>query len=264
MSEPTRDELLALLHRSQEKLARTLGSLTPEQLAGPSYDDDWSIGQVASHLGSGAEIFTLFVEAGIRGDVPPDQDSLHPIWDRWNAKSAAQQGRDAITADAAFLDRIDGLTEQQRARWQLEMFGQQRNLAMVLQMRLAEHAVHTWDIAVAIDPAETVAADAVELLVDTLDPLVARAGKPADRAQQVRIVTDNPARTLLLEIGPDGARLSTDAVDGSGDVGLGASVRLPAEAFLRLVYGRLDAAHTPPVQAEGVDLDVLRRVFPGF
>jgi hypothetical protein len=34
---------------------------------------------------------------------------------------------------------------------------------------------------------------------------------------------------------------------------------------VRLVYGRLDAEHTPAaVETDGVDLDQLRAVFPGF
>jgi hypothetical protein len=37
---------------------------------------------------------------------------------------------------------------------------------------------------------------------------------------------------------------------------------LPAEALIRLVYGRLDPEHTPPVGGTA-DLDELRRVFPG-
>jgi hypothetical protein len=37
---------------------------------------------------------------------------------------------------------------------------------------------------------------------------------------------------------------------------------LPAEAFIRLVYGRLDADHTPAV-AGSADLDALRAAFPG-
>ena len=36
----------------------------------------------------------------------------------------------------------------------------------------------------------------------------------------------------------------------------------PAEAFARLVYGRLDPEHTPPGD-HGPALDTLRRVFPG-
>jgi hypothetical protein len=42
-------------------------------------------------------------------------------------------------------------------------------------------------------------------------------------------------------------------------------LRLPAEALLRLVYGRLDSDHTPAsVDAGGHPLDSLRRAFPGF
>jgi hypothetical protein len=41
-------------------------------------------------------------------------------------------------------------------------------------------------------------------------------------------------------------------------------VRLPAEAFLRLVYGRLDPDHTPPVSPQDVELGTLRAMFPGF
>jgi hypothetical protein len=42
-------------------------------------------------------------------------------------------------------------------------------------------------------------------------------------------------------------------------------IRIPTEALLRLVYGRLDTGHTPAeVSANGIDLDRLRAVFPGF
>jgi len=42
-----------------------------------------------------------------------------------------------------------------------------------------------------------------------------------------------------------------------------ADLTIPAEAFVRLVYGRLDAAHTPA----GLDaalVATLRPIFPGF
>ncbi len=41
-------------------------------------------------------------------------------------------------------------------------------------------------------------------------------------------------------------------------------LRLPAEAFVRLVYGRMDEAHTPAVESAGVELDELRQIFPGY
>ena len=40
-------------------------------------------------------------------------------------------------------------------------------------------------------------------------------------------------------------------------------LRLPAESLVRLVYGRLDPAHTP-VAADSTGLDDLRGLFPGF
>ena len=41
-------------------------------------------------------------------------------------------------------------------------------------------------------------------------------------------------------------------------------VTLPAEALVRLVYGRLDAAHTPPVEGDRAALEALREVFKGI
>ena len=49
--------------------------------------------------------------------------------------------------------------------------------------------------------------------------------------------------------------------DGEGGE---AELRLPAEALVRLVYGRLDPDHTPALSVTGVDLDDLRRTFPGL
>jgi hypothetical protein len=41
-------------------------------------------------------------------------------------------------------------------------------------------------------------------------------------------------------------------------------LELPSEAFIRLVYGRLDPAHTPAVNGSPTLLDDLRAAFPGF
>jgi len=136
--------------------------------------------------------------------------------------------------------------------------------------------VHTWDVAVAFDAAATIAPDAVELTIDALAPLVQRVGKPAERPLRVRVTTRGPNRVFDLEIGPDGARLSAsghapndhapndhapnDHAPNEGD----AALDLSAEAFIRLVYGRLDDAHTPPLKSVGVGIDTLRATFPGL
>jgi hypothetical protein len=137
------------------------------------------------------------------------------------------------------------------------MFGRMpTDLAGVLGMRLSEHAVHTWDVAVVLDPAAKVAQDAVDLLVDRLPTLTGFLGKQATALVTVAVTTTGPERAFTLDTG--GVTL---APAGPGDTPA-ASLALPAEALLRLVYGRLDAE--PGLQATGVTLPELRSVFPGF
>jgi hypothetical protein len=130
------------------------------------------------------------------------------------------------------------------------------------RMRLGEHAVHTWDVLVALDPAATVAPDAVALLIDTLDQLAARSGKPDGKPRKVRVSTTGPDRQFILETS-EAVTLTPADDETTPELGL-SELRLPAEAFVRLVYGRMDEAHTPPTESAGVELDELRPIFPGF
>ena len=58
------------LHKSHDHLVALLDGMEPGRLTGPSYCDDWTIAQVLSHLGSGAEIFSLMFEAGVKRRGP--------------------------------------------------------------------------------------------------------------------------------------------------------------------------------------------------
>jgi uncharacterized protein (TIGR03083 family) len=258
---PEFDDLLAVLHDSHDRLAAAVAPLSQDEIAAMSYADEWSIAQVLSHLGSGAEIFVMLLDAGLAGEPTPGMESFQAVWTRWNAKDPQDQVSDAITADAQFLARLDVLTEAERAGWQMSLFGGEQDLSGVARMRLSEHALHTWDVIVSLDGTVTVPPEVAALLIDGLDSTVARVGKPADPAVRVHVSTHGPDRVFLLEAGPDGVRLSpTDTEPSDHD----ASLRLPAEAFTRLVYGRLDAEHTPAFEHDGIDLDTLRAVFPGF
>src|ERR1700685_2728392 len=67
--------------RSSRARVRALGGpLALDQLEKPSYAGEWSIAQVLSHLGSQAEIFGLFLEAGLTGHDPPGMEQVRPIW----------------------------------------------------------------------------------------------------------------------------------------------------------------------------------------
>jgi len=260
--EPSPAPWIVALRHSHDTLQATVEPLDPGLLEQPSYASEWSIAQVLSHLGSQAEIFELFLDAGLSGQDPPGPDAFGPIWATWNAKSAQDQAADALRADLATLERFESLDADEQARLRLQMFGMDLGSADLARMRLGEHAIHAWDVAVALDPAATVAPDAVALLIDTLDQLAARSGKPDGTPRKVRVTTSDPEREFILETG-EAVTLVPSGDEATPELGV-SELRLPAEAFVRLIYGRLDPDHTPPAESTGIELDELRSVFPGF
>jgi len=254
---------IGALRHSHDRLKAMVEPLDLGQLEQPSYASKWSVAQVLSHLGSGAEVFRLWLDAGLSGQEPPSREAFGPIWDSWNAKSPQAQATDALNADEATLEQFESLDADQRARLHLHLFGMDLGVTGLARMRVSEHAVHTWDVAVALDPAATVAPDAVGLLVDTLGQFVGRAAKPDGVQRRLRVLTTDPERDFILATGESVTLTPADGEEGLPELHL-PELRLPAEALIRLAYGRLDPAHTPPVQASGVDLDELRGIFPGI
>ena len=249
---------LAALRRSHDRMTALVDGLTHEQLTLRSYADQWSLAQVASHLGSQAEIFELFLTAGLTGADVPDNDTFVPIWDRWNALAPRSQVADSVSANERFVSRLEHLEPDQQDAFGLVLFGSEVDIAGLTALRVGEHALHTWDIAVALDPAATVAPDAVELLIDTLPQRAAAAGLPVPGGRPVEVVTADPVRTYRLTLDRAVTLTPLDAV--TPDAGV---ARFPAEAFIRLVAGRLDPEHTP-LGVDAPDLDELRQAFPGF
>jgi uncharacterized protein (TIGR03083 family) len=259
---------IATLRRSHDNLARIAGSMTPEQVRGQSYCRDWTSAQVLSHLGSGAEIALMGLPGALGEGPPVSRDDFPAVWDAWNAKSPDDQAADALTSDERHVQRLEQLTDEELAAARMDFLGMQLDATGIIRLRLGEHVLHTWDLAVMQDPAATVQADAVELLIDNVPQFLApRLGKPLAEPFRVRITTTDPGRDYLLTSAesvtvvnwPGEAPASGD---GDGDV---PHVQMPAEALLRLSYGRLDPAHTPEaVSGDPEVLDKLRAIFPGF
>jgi len=245
------------LRNSSDRLRKLAAPLGPDQLQQPSYASEWSIAQVLSHIGSQAEIFGLFLDASLSGQDPPGQDVFPAIWATWDAKSPADQAADALRGDATVTERFVALDDEQRGRLRLSAFGMDLDVTGLARLRLSEHALHTWDIAVALDPAATLAPDAVALLIDTVGQFVGRAGQPGGVQRRLHVSTSSPVRHFTLETGDTVSLVPAEYRPGLPELGL------PAEAFIRLLYGRLDPAHTPAVETQRVDLDDLRQVFPG-
>jgi hypothetical protein len=95
-------------------------------------------------------------------------------------------------------------------------------------------------------------------LVDSFPSLAGRAARAVAGATPVLVATTEPTRAYRVTFEPD---VRVQAADGVA----AADLTLPAEAFVRLVYGRLDPAHTPAsVSGNHSRLADLRKAFPGF
>jgi uncharacterized protein (TIGR03083 family) len=248
------------LRASNDKLSGIVAGLDADGLRTQSYAKEWSVAQVLSHLGSGAEIFLLNLNAGLSGGEPPKQEDYQAIWADWNARSPEEQAAGSIAANEALVERVESLSEEQLAAFRAAMFGMTLDAATLLRMRLSEHAVHTWDVAVALHPAARVEPYAVDLLIDGMSPMMRWMGKQAADPQVIAIATSEPPRTFTLDTG--GVTLTP----GTGDAEASGSLDMPAELLLRLVYGRVDdsAIASGEVRASDVSLTDLQAVFPGF
>jgi uncharacterized protein (TIGR03083 family) len=253
---------IEVFHASHTRLVAFVSRLSSTDLRRQSYAKEWTVAQVLSHLGSQAEIFKTFVDAGLAGRPTPGNDSFPPFWAAWNERDPEAQARDSLTATATFIEQLRALDDAALSR-PITPFGMNMTIGDLPRLRVGEHALHSWDIAVAFDPSATVAPDAVELLIESVPALVARAGKPQGRSFAMRVRTTSPARDFVLTV-DDRAELRPFAGEA-----VEATLELPTEALLRLAYGRLDAAHTPAhaMVADGpepIGFGDLRRVFPGF
>ena len=223
--------------------------LTPAQLRQQAYPTEWTVADVLSHLGSGVVLTTQRLNGAV--DLDPQL-----VWDDWNAKDPDAQAADALEADAELLARLAAITPDEAAAFRFAMGPMEVDLPTFLGLRLNEHAVHTWDVAVAFDDGATIPPDETELMVDTLAMISSFAGKPTGTERTISIRTVAPDRYFDIALRADGAALAAGSVDVP-------DLELTGDALVRLVYGRLDPAHSPVVDAGSSELVELRKAFPG-
>ncbi|MGZ4784763.1 MAG: maleylpyruvate isomerase family mycothiol-dependent enzyme [Acidimicrobiales bacterium] len=246
---------LDALQASVLRLRGIAERLDPAQLEQPAYPAEWTVADVLSHIGSGAVVLGRRLDDSIAG-AEPDPGFGPSVWDEWNAKSPAAKRDDALAADAGLLERLNALTVEQRAAFRLVMGPLDLDFDDFVGLRLNEHAVHTWDVEVTFDPSAELAPTSVAVVIDSLEMIAGFSGRPTGTEQTVRVHTTGPDRDLTIVVGARSVSLQPGAGSGPPDL------ELPAEALIRLVYGRLDPDHTPAVEG-GQLLDELRPVFPG-
>lgn len=257
------DRTIAALRATHEDLAALVPGLSGEQLKGPSGASEWSVAQVLSHLGSGAEIGLAGYRAAIDGTPEPGPDFNPSVWDRWNAMSPQEQADGFLTHDEALIETLESLNPDQRESLQIKLgfLPAPLPLAAIAGMRLNEAAQHAWDIRVAFTPdaglTDDAAAIMAEQFADGLSFLPGFLGKPEALAQPAVVEIAGSGFGFVIA---DGVSV-TNAVAAPT-----ATFNGPLEAAIRLIGGRLKPEFTPVgLEVSGnVTIDQLRKVFPGF
>lgn len=257
------DRTISALRTGHDDLTAFTERLSPADLTHLSGASEWTVAQVLSHLGSGAEINLIMVEAALGGDAPGD-DFAKDIWARWDGMTPDEQAAAFPAASARLVERYESLDERTRRELRVDFsfLPEPVDVAAAAGLRLNEFALHAWDVRVTFDPAATLAPDAVEPLLDGVGMLLGFAGK-ADRLDgtaHLLVRTSAPERVLGLAI-TDSVSFTEPPEKADGEL------TTPAEYLVRLLTGRNAAAHTPAsvtLTGSTVTLDDLRRVFPGF
>jgi uncharacterized protein (TIGR03083 family) len=248
---------LSALRESVEHLGDVASEIDPTDYIASAYPSEWTIADTFSHLGSGAVIGAHGVEDFLAGRER-DPDFNQSVWDLWNAKEPADQVADALVSDVQYFEALEGLTDEQRSGYQISLGPMSFDFDGVVGLRLGEHVLHTWDVEVTFHADATLAADASGLILDRINFVVARTARLTGEERQISIRTSDPVRSFTLRLGADSAELLEGSHDG------GVVLEIPAEALVRLVYGRLDDEHVSESLRNNDVVTYLREVFPGF
>ncbi len=257
------DQVIEALTDVHRRLVDLVGRLDDDRVTSASACADWDVSQVLGHLGSGAVLALDTLDAAIAGADGPALDN-QAVWDRWDGMSPIRRAEESVEANTALVERLTSLdaVARQELRVPLPFLPAPADLATFAALRLNETTLHLWDLEVVSDHTATLVPSAVVVLIDRSGPLIGFLGRgvtPGD-ATLVEVATTDPERSFGLRLGDS---VSVEATPSATDSHLTA----PAEAYLRLLAGRLAAQWTPPevrVDSPTLTLDELRRIFPGF
>jgi uncharacterized protein (TIGR03083 family) len=259
------DTNIAALRSGHDSLAALVSKLSDDDLALTSGATEWDVSQVLSHLGSGAEINRATVQAALDGKPNPGHDFNKSVWARWDAMSRRERADGFLVANPAAVELYESLDADTRQNLRIDVgfMPAPVDVATSARLRLNEQALHSWDVRVTFDQGAALTPEAVGPLLERTGDLLGWLGK-ADKLEGrqgvIQVRTSAPEDVFALRLGE---RIS---VEREVPEEFDGTLSLPAEAWLRLVSGRLAPQYTPSgIEAAGLaDLDLLRKVFPGY
>jgi uncharacterized protein (TIGR03083 family) len=239
--------VIAAIRREYEVLAHWLGALDRARWHGPTACTEWPLQKLVSHLGSGAEIHLLNILQYLEDGEPATREVNQRIWDHFDSLAPEP-------LYAAFRDRNERYVAYgenlpaDRHHARVKSFAGEVPVGTYAQFRLGELTLHSWDARVALDPTARLLPSTVRVHWPQARTTFTRRANAEARGALAGttyhfLLFGPVADEFTLSVGADALTLDADTAAAPT-----ASLRLPAEAFLRLVTGRLPLA---TAEAEG-------------
>ncbi len=245
-------------------MAAWLRCLSPTELDGPAVGD-WTIRDVIAHLVVVADFYAGNIERGVAGDIEapegrPRAGSMRGA----GAAAGVLAGATAVAASTAddplgafdrsaarLSTRLAGLTDEQ-----LDLPGYHPGgllpVNRFMLLRAKELCVHEWDVRAPSDPTSRISDLGVAAVLQIIDENIAsgslrwayRPDPTVTSPLRVSVELDQPvAWRAMFTITDDSVDMDPPfpALDDQPTAGVDATITGDAEAFVRVVYGRLDA-----------------------
>ena len=210
----------------------------------PSWCEGWSARDVIAHLAEGHDRFGLQLRAGLAGGPVPAFSEEERTARREQLKEQTSTNELVAALEertAQFFGDIAALADGDLTRPAMPLGNRQFSALRIAQLRLNELVLHRWDLMAPRQPDATASPTGVALVLDyvlgRLDPLAQRDALTNMKAVYRCVLTDGDRRTVDL-VCRDGTVRAL--MDGQEQVDV--TLHLPAEALLRLVWGRLSLA----------------------
>ena len=236
--------------RAGQRIEDFLRTLTADDLARQSACEGWTVGDVVGHLIERGDPLPDQIERGLAGDLSPtpgftddppiSEDQFRMILDR-RAVELRQELEDGLLAE---FGRVNGefnrvLNLVQPDDWGKLCFHRLRleTVRSKADIRIAELAMHEWDMRWALDPAAELAEDSLPGLVNASGRAVRRAFRAdPERTRAVRyrfVLSGLTAASVDVVLATEGASFEIE-VEAQPDVVFNCA----SATYAMIIFGR--------------------------
>jgi len=233
------------------RIQQYLSVLSTEDLARPSACDAWDVGDVVAHLTGGVDLFASNISRGVQGDPsPPDGfppasvDSLVTRLEAGAQRAISlreSMGDQLMTAFAARCEHLTQLLEDLAPTdWEKPCYhpGKVISVATYVDLRLAELAVHEWDIRSKLDASAQLSNECLPAVMDLMPAFVVgtlfRPGNKKSASGRFRIDLTgvvSGSHDIVVENGDS-------YMEAAGNEPASVTLRCDVETFALIAYGR--------------------------